>query len=59
MKTPYYVIHKKEMEQNLGSLKKALDKYWMKSMIGYSFKTNSLPWIITFMKYKKTWVSGR
>ena len=51
MKTPYYVIHKKEMEQNLGSLKKALDKYWMKSMIGYSFKTNSLPWIITFMKY--------
>lgn len=50
METPYYVIHKKEMEQNLLRLNTALNKYWGNFIIGYSFKTNSLPWLITFMK---------
>lgn len=52
MKTPYYVIHKKELEQNLESLKEALNRYWKNSIAGYSFKTNSLPWLITFIKHR-------
>lgn len=50
LRTPYYVIHKTEIEENLKELKKALQKYWKNSIIGYSFKTNNLPWIIDFMK---------
>ena len=50
MQTPYYVIHKKELEDNLEDLKKSIRHYWKNFIIGYSFKTNSLPWVITFMK---------
>jgi len=50
--TPYYVIHKNELEENLLRLKEALHKYWDNAVIGYSFKTNSLPWLITFMKHQ-------
>ena len=44
------MIHKKELEDNLEDLKKAIRHYWKNFIIGYSFKTNSLPWVITFMK---------
>lgn len=49
-KTPYFVIHEKEMKDNLECLKKFLQKYWNNYAIGYSFKTNSVPWLIRFMK---------
>ncbi|MFR8840281.1 MAG: pyridoxal-dependent decarboxylase, partial [Clostridium sp.] len=49
-KTPYFVIHEKEMKDNLECLKKSLQKYWNNYAIGYSFKTNSVPWLIRFMK---------
>ncbi len=45
-KTPYYVIHKNELDDNFRNLKLALDKYWNNYVIGYSYKTNALPWII-------------
>lgn len=46
MKTPYYVIHKKELDENYKKLTEALKKYWNNYIIGYSYKTNALPWII-------------
>ena len=46
MKTPYYVIHKEALDENFEKLKIALEKYWDNYIIGYSYKTNSLPWIV-------------
>lgn len=45
-KTPYYVIDQKSLDDNFEKLKRALKKHWSNSIIGYSYKTNALPWII-------------
>ena len=45
-KTPYYVIHKDELDSNFNMLTEALKKHWNNFIIGYSYKTNALPWII-------------
>lgn len=44
--TPYYVIDKNELDNNFYKLKKALDNHWNNYIIGYSYKTNALPWLI-------------
>lgn len=46
LKTPYYVIHKEELDSNFKKLKEAMEKHWGNYIIGYSYKTNALPWII-------------
>lgn len=46
LKTPYYVIHKEELDSNFKKLKDAIEKHWGNYIIGYSYKTNALPWII-------------
>lgn len=50
MQTPYYVIHKSILDSLYFELKTALDTYWPNYKIGYSFKTNSLPWIVEHMR---------
>lgn len=45
-KTPCYVIHEKELDDNFIKLTNALQKHWNNYIIGYSYKTNALPWII-------------
>ena len=44
--TPYYVIDKNKLDSNFIKLKKAIEKNWDNYIIGYSYKTNALPWII-------------
>ncbi len=46
LKTPYYIIHKEELDNNFRLLTAALDTYWENYIIGYSYKTNALPWVI-------------
>ena len=48
MKTPYYVIHKEELDRGICKLKQAFDKYWNNYIVGYSYKTNSLPWVADY-----------
>ena len=48
LQTPYYVIHKNELDENFHRLQDALEKYWGNYIIGYSYKTNALPWIIKY-----------
>lgn len=48
--TPYFVINEALLENNAKELKRALHKLWPNHKIGYSYKTNSLPWIIKYMK---------
>lgn len=55
LQTPCYVIHKAELEQGIMSLKAALKQYWKNYCIGYSFKTNALPWVLEFMKQQDCW----
>ena len=51
LQTPYYVIHENELDSNFNKLRTALEKYWNNFIIGYSYKTNSLPWIIKHFDY--------
>lgn len=46
-KTPYYVIDQKELDDNFQKLKQGLDAHWENHIIGYSYKTNALPWVIS------------
>ncbi len=52
IQTPCYVIHEAELEQGVMSLWQALEQYWNHFCVGYSFKTNALPWVLEFMKQR-------
>lgn len=49
MKTPYFLINEAEINKNVNEFKAALKKYWSNSVLAYSVKTNSLPWILEYM----------
>lgn len=50
MHTPYFMINKRELDNSFSLLKNSLKSEWNNYIIGYSFKTNSLPWIINYYK---------
>ncbi|MCR4678868.1 MAG: pyridoxal-dependent decarboxylase [Lachnospiraceae bacterium] len=50
IKTPYYMIDKSILANGLEKLNSALKHAWGNYIIGYSYKTNALPWIINFFK---------
>lgn len=50
LRTPYFIIKENELKDNIEKLHKALNETWRNYIIGYSCKTNSLPWILNFMK---------
>ena len=49
MKTPYFVIQEKLLAENIGGFQEALNTLWPGSILAYSVKTNSLPWILKWM----------
>lgn len=50
MNTPYFIIDKQYLDHQVGLLKRALTDYWPNAIVGYSYKTNSLPWVVSYMK---------
>jgi len=48
--TPYYVIKEEALEAEYNMLSRNLEEYWGNAIVGYSFKTNALPWLISFVK---------
>lgn len=50
LETPYFLIDERELDSNLNQLEEALRKHWDHSIIGYSFKTNGLPWLLNYFK---------
>lgn len=50
MKTPFFLIKKEELDKNIKSFQRALKSIWPNSNIGYSVKTNSLPWLLKYFK---------
>lgn len=55
IKTPYYIIDEEKLNNNFKSMKEEFEKEWFNFSIGYSFKTNSLPWVLDWMKNKGTY----
>lgn len=53
--TPYYVIDKNKLDDTLENLKQALNENWPNYIIGYSYKTNALPWVIQYFKNHSCW----
>lgn len=46
--TPYFVIEKDILDNGLNQLKHALESTWGNFEIGYSYKTNTLPWVVDY-----------
>lgn len=49
LKTPYFLIDEVLLEGNIAGFRNAMDEIWPNSIIAYSVKTNSLPWILGWM----------
>ena len=48
--TPYFVIDEEQLTRDFTMLTDSLDSSWPNYRVGYSFKTNSVPWLVTFLK---------
>lgn len=55
IETPYYLIDRSSVESLVNDMMSSIRLRWKEGIIGYSFKTNNLPWIINFMKSKGLW----
>lgn len=50
LQTPFFRIKEKDLLYDIRLLKEALSKNWGNYIAGYSVKTNSLPWLLTYLK---------
>ena len=49
MNTPYFLIHENILKENIDSFADGLEKEWKNSQLCYSVKTNSLPWLLSYI----------
>ena len=50
LQTPYFVIDEEILQNYYDMLTGSLAQNWGNYLVGYSFKTNSLPWLVSFVK---------
>lgn len=50
IQTPYFVIDEPILQWYYDMLTESLSSNWGNYLIGYSFKTNSLPWLVSYVK---------
>lgn len=50
LQTPYFYIREEDLLYDIQLLQNALQDFWGNYIIGYSVKTNSLPWLLTYLK---------
>lgn len=55
MKTPYFMIYEERLKSNINDFTEALKTVWSYSQIAYSVKTNSLPWLLKYLKGTDLW----
>lgn len=55
IKTPYFLINKKELDKNINDFQHALKSIWPNSQLSYSVKTNSLPWLLEYLHSKNVY----
>ena len=53
--TPALVLDVPLLEEFVGRFQRALATHWPNSILSYSFKTNSLPWLLSFMRERGVW----
>lgn len=53
--TPYFLLDEPILQRYFDMLTGALKENWPNYRIGYSFKTNSLPWLVNFYKKQGTY----
>lgn len=53
--TPAFVVDVPLLEKFTDRFFQAMKSYWPNSILGYSFKTNSLPWLVAFMRDRGAW----
>ena len=52
MKTPYFLIHQELLQENIERFTQGMCANWNNSRFGYSVKTNSLPWLLSYVRLK-------
>lgn len=55
LETPYFLLDLQKLEKNLHGMQDAFKAAWPNFFIGYSFKTNNLPWLVSWMKKQGVW----
>jgi diaminopimelate decarboxylase len=50
MDTPYFLISKQEFDNNVELLNRAINRHWKNTIVGYSVKSNGMPWVLHYMK---------
>lgn len=50
LQTPYFVIDEPILNRYYDMLVNSLSANWNNYLVGYSFKTNSLPWLVSYVK---------
>ncbi|MCM1154009.1 MAG: pyridoxal-dependent decarboxylase [Roseburia sp.] len=50
LQTPYFIIDEAILQKYYDMLTGSLARHWNNYLVGYSFKTNSLPWLVSFVK---------
>ncbi len=50
LQTPYFIIDEEILQKYYDMLTDSLTRNWNNYLVGYSFKTNSLPWLVSFVK---------
>jgi diaminopimelate decarboxylase len=53
--TPAFVIDGEVLDGFVDRFAAALARHWPHSILSYSFKTNSLPWLISYMRERGVW----
>lgn len=55
LQTPCFVIRTQQLDSLVEFCKREFYKIWPEGIVGYSFKTNNLPWVIKYLKEKGLW----
>lgn len=45
-----FLISRKEFDNNVAGLNRAIDRHWKNTLVGYSVKSNGMPWVLKYMK---------
>lgn len=53
--TPAFVLDSSVLEEFINRFRQALLNHWPNSILSYSFKTNALPWLLSFMNTHGVW----
>jgi diaminopimelate decarboxylase len=53
--TPSFVVDEPTLRRFCDRFRAALTTHWPNAILAYSFKTNSLPWLIGFMRDRGAW----